>query len=72
MIWLMVIWAIEYVSGLILVGILGVYPWRYTDPLSINGLITLRFAPVWFVSGLLFERIHHTLDVIGESTNEDC
>lgn len=62
--WLLLIWGIEYVSGLILVSILGVYPWRYTGPLAINGLITLSFAPVWFVGGLLFERIHHALDTL--------
>jgi uncharacterized membrane protein len=62
--WLMAIWGIEYTSGLILVSILGVYPWYYTDPLAVNGLITLRFAPVWFVAGLFFERIHQTLDAL--------
>lgn len=60
--WLTIIWGIEYLSGLILLNVLGVYPWRYTDPLSVNGLITLSFAPVWFVGGLLFERIHRVLD----------
>lgn len=60
--WLMLIWGIEYLSGLILVNILGVYPWKYTDPLAIDGLITVSFAPVWFVGGLLFEKLHHTLD----------
>jgi uncharacterized membrane protein len=62
--WLTLIWGIEYLSGLILVSILGVYPWHYTDPLAVSGLITLRFAPVWFVGGLLFERIHRVLDTM--------
>lgn len=60
--WLLIIWIIEYLSGLLLFNILGVYPWRYTDSLSINGFITLSFAPVWFVGGLIFERIHLMLD----------
>jgi len=62
LVWLAVIWGIEYLSGLILFNILGVYPWRYTDPLAVNGFITLSFAPVWFIAGLLFEKVHRVLD----------
>lgn len=62
LIWLGVIWGVEYISGLILYSVLGVYPWHYSSSLSIHGLITLEFAPVWFVAGLLFERIHYALD----------
>jgi len=62
LIWLGVIWGIEYFSGLFLFGLFGVYPWYYNWPLNIHGLITLEFAPVWFVAGLLFERVHRTLD----------
>lgn len=62
--WLALIWGIEYISGLILVNILGVYPWRYTDAYAVNGLITLRFAPVWFIGGLLFEKVHRFLDTV--------
>ncbi|NLI92351.1 MAG: hypothetical protein GX434_09155 [Peptococcaceae bacterium] len=61
--WLILIWGIEYISGSLLHSVLGVYPWHYTDSLSVNGLITFTFAPVWFVGGLLFERIHRTLDI---------
>lgn len=61
-VWLFIIWGIEYISGLLLVTILGVYPWRYTGPLAVDGLITLEFAPVWFTAGLLFERLHRLLD----------
>lgn len=61
-VWLAIIWAAEYFSGLILVHSLGVYPWHYSDRFSIDGLITLTFAPVWFFGGLLFERIHRILD----------
>lgn len=64
LVWLCVIWGIEYFTGLFLFHILGVYPWQYTDQLAVNGLITFRFAPVWFIGGLLFERIHHALDSI--------
>lgn len=33
-------------------------PWDYTGaPLNIDGLIRLDFAPLWFGTGLLYERI---------------
>lgn len=67
--WLMVIWGVEYLSGLILATLLGVYPWYYTDSLALGGLITLRFAPVWFVTGLFFERVHLTLDSMEFANN---
>jgi hypothetical protein len=50
-------------SGLLLFNILGVYPWRYTDSLSINGFITLSFA-LLVCRGLIFERIHLLLDTL--------
>jgi len=60
--WMLLIWSIEYLCGFVLVQVLGVYPWKYTDTYAVDGLITLRFAPVWFLGGLLFERIHLFLD----------
>lgn len=63
--WVILIWGIEYLSGFILYTILGVYPWYYTDKLAVNGLITLAYAPAWFVAGMIFERIHKTLDNYG-------
>lgn len=45
----------EYLFGTFLRG-LGVCPWDYTGrPTNINGLIRLDFAPLWFLTGLLFE-----------------
>ena len=36
----------------------GICPWDYTGrPTNVNGLIRLDFAPLWFLTGLLFERI---------------
>ena len=36
----------------------GICPWDYTGLHSnINGLIRLDFAPLWFATGLIFERI---------------
>lgn len=58
-IWTIIIYTIEYISGWILRAILGICPWDYTgQTLSINGLIRLDFAPAWFVAGLIFEQAH--------------
>ncbi|MDR3602425.1 MAG: hypothetical protein P4L49_18390 [Desulfosporosinus sp.] len=62
LIYLVTIWGIEYSSGLILTGCLGHCPWHYSDPLNVNGYITLRMAPEWFLAGLGFEALHGFLD----------
>lgn len=64
-IWAVLIWGIEYTSGLLLYFLLGVHPWLYSGPFSVDGLITLAFAPAWSIAGLLFERIHNSLDAYG-------
>ena len=47
----------EYVSGKLLTK-REMCPWDYTDsPLNIEGVIRLDFAPLWFFTGLLFEKI---------------
>lgn len=59
-----VIFTIEYMSGWLLDSLLGRCPWDYSSSTAyhINGYIRLDFAPVWFVLGLLFEKVH---DFIG-------
>lgn len=33
-------------------------PWDYSDcPLQYQGVIRFDFAPLWFLTGLLFERV---------------
>lgn len=55
--YMVLIFGAEYLSGAWLRSI-GVCPWDYTGLHSnINGLIRLDFAPLWFMTGLLFERI---------------
>ena len=47
----------EYLFGSILKAY-GICPWDYTGLHSnVNGLIRLDFAPLWFATGLIFERI---------------
>jgi len=64
-VWVIVIWIIEYASGSILYNVLGAYPWYYSDRLAVDGLITLAYAPAWFVAGLIFEKFHRSLDRYG-------
>ena len=66
LIYLYLIWGIEYSSGLLLQILLGECPWNYTDPLNIHGLITLKMAPEWFFAGLGFEVIHNLLNAAEE------
>lgn len=64
LIYLVMIWLIEYSSGLILAKFLGHCPWCYSDPLNVKGYITLRMAPEWFLVGLGFEVLHDFLDTL--------
>lgn len=61
-IWVVIIWGVEYSSGKLLLRVLDVYPWQYFGPFAVEGLVRLDYAPAWFVAGLIFERIHITLD----------
>lgn len=54
---MVLIFLAEYGFGAFL-RFLGICPWDYTGrPTNVNGLIRLDFAPLWFGTGLLFERI---------------
>jgi hypothetical protein len=58
----LLIYAGEFLSGFLLLTILGKCPWNYgVDKYSIFGIITLKYIPVWFVYGLLFEKFHDFL-----------
>lgn len=57
LLYMVLIFAAEYVCGFWLRR-RGICPWDYTGRhSSINGLIRLDFAPLWFITGLLFEKI---------------
>ncbi|MCY6369978.1 putative ABC transporter permease [Clostridium ganghwense] len=60
----------EFISGGLLKYILGITPWDYSgSPFSIYGLIRLDYTPVWFVVGILFEKLHDKLSEINLLTN---
>ncbi|AUS97583.1 hypothetical protein CDQ84_08415 [Clostridium thermosuccinogenes] len=65
LVWVVIIWGIEYATGMLLRDLLGVQPWYYTGPFAVDSLVRLDFAPAWFVAGLLFERGHRALDAYG-------
>ena len=57
MLYMVLIFTAEYLSGAWLRG-KGICPWDYSSSqTSVNGLIRLDFAPLWFATGLLFEQI---------------
>jgi uncharacterized membrane protein len=61
------IFTMEYSTGWLLRQILGVCPWDYSGNLfSVNGLIRLDYGPVWFLAGLLFEKVHDGLRKIDD------
>lgn len=60
-IYLVLIWGIEFASGALFAAVLGKSPWVYQDRLNIEGYITLRMAPEWFLAGLGFEKLHDFL-----------
>ncbi|TYQ16448.1 UNVERIFIED_CONTAM: putative ABC-transporter type IV [Acetivibrio alkalicellulosi] len=61
--WVIIIWGIEYTSGIILLNILGSYPWYYSSPYAVDNLVRIDYGPAWFLAGMIFERIHQTLDL---------
>lgn len=51
------IFAVEYVTGTILMHF-HICPWDYSDAAyNISGVIRLDYAPFWFAVGLIYEYI---------------
>jgi len=66
LIWTAAIFTVEYLTGWTLAEVLGRCPWDYTGttPYQLHGYIRFDYAPVWFVLGIIFERIHTVVDSI--------
>lgn len=57
LIYMSLIYLAEYISGSLL-NLRGMCPWNYgRSPFQIREVIRLDFAPLWFLAGLLFERM---------------
>ncbi|MBW9151841.1 putative ABC transporter permease [Clostridium estertheticum] len=71
-IYMVLIFAVELISGLLLRLVLGECPWKYVNKtLSICGVITLDYAPVWIIYGILFEKIHDVITCIEKRFNRN-
>lgn len=60
--YMILIYIVEFLTGLLLRAFIGQCPWNYTGNGSIDGLITISFAPLWFGLGLLLEKVHDFLN----------
>lgn len=61
---------VEFFSGCLLKK-LGCCPWDYSkSPFNIKGVIRIDYAPVWFFTGLLFEKLLYLPDVIGHRSKK--
>lgn len=70
-IYMILIYIVEFITGWLLRIFIGVCPWNYIDSRSINGLITLTYAPLWFALGLFFEKVHDFLNSIHFISDKD-
>lgn len=58
-IWACIIFFMEYLSGWTLNHVIGFCPWDYSlySRYGLDGFIRLDYFPIWFVAGLLFEKV---------------
>ena len=70
-IYIILIYTIEFIAGSVLMYTVGKCPWDYTGLgiNSIKSIISIEFIPVWFILGLILERVHDFLDRIMVSVN---
>ncbi|MCQ2559346.1 MAG: putative ABC transporter permease [Clostridia bacterium] len=63
LIWVAAIWLIEYLTGGLIRLVFGQSPWNYSGQTfwQLQGLIRLDMAPLWFATGLFFEKVHDFL-----------
>lgn len=56
-IYMLAFYIAQYLTGLGLTR-LGLCPWRYPPGWSLNGLVRISDAPLWFAAGLVIEWIY--------------
>ncbi|RKD34418.1 putative ABC transporter permease [Thermohalobacter berrensis] len=63
-VWTVLIYTIEFFSGMLLDYLIGICPWDYTKSTkyTLYGYIRLDYFPAWFLAGIFFERFHDFLD----------
>lgn len=57
-----VIYIVEFTTGLALEVITGVCPWKYTEGLHIMGYIRLDYFPFWMIFSMIIVYVYQTLD----------
>ncbi len=62
LIYTVLIYIVELYTGSLIMKIIGVCPWNYTDSTDLDSIINIKFIPIWFVLGLFLERIHDFID----------
>ena len=58
----LVIYVVEFLSGLLLKFILGSCPWEYTEGLHIMGLVRIDYLPAWLIFAALIISVYQLLD----------
>ncbi len=62
LVYLSLIYAVEFASGWLLKRMLGRCPWDYSGHgWNVKGLIRLDYAPAWFLAGLMFEPVYQSV-----------
>lgn len=67
LIYMLVFYAVEYISGTVLTALTGSHIWQYTDKWNYKGQITLLYIPVWFSLGLAIEKYYPLVDRISHA-----
>ncbi len=63
--YMLVIYAVEYVSGIFFTNVLGLHVWSYEGiPYNLHGQIMLYSAPVWYFLGLAGEYLYAKADAV--------
>jgi uncharacterized membrane protein len=57
-IYALVIFGVEFITGWLLELMVGKCPWEYSSRFAICGYIRLDYMPFWMICGLIIERIY--------------
>ncbi len=64
-VYMLIIYAVEYVTGIIFTHGLGLRIWSYEGiPYNLHGQIMLYSAPIWYVLGLCAEYLYRKVDAV--------
>ena len=62
LIYMLLIFCAEYLTGYLLERSIGKCPWNYEGAaLSVYGLIRLDYEPVWFAVGIIYENVYFNI-----------